>query len=123
MAVNPDFAAFLRDQFALFGPIVIRPMFGGAGIFRDDVMFGLIAYDTLYLKTGDANREDFERKGMQPFTYQGKSKPTSFGYYEVPADVLEDPHEMRLWADKAFDVALSARRKKTPRRRKAGTAI
>jgi DNA transformation protein len=122
MAVNPDFAAFLRDQFALFGPIVIRPMFGGAGIFRDEVMFGLIAYDTLYLKTGDANRDDFERKGMQPFTYRGRSKPTSFGYYEVPADVLEDPQEMNLWADRAFAVALSKRRKKAARRRKPGTA-
>jgi DNA transformation protein and related proteins len=123
MAINPDFAAFLRDQFEIFGPIVIRPMFGGAGIFRDDVMFGLIAYDTLYLKTGNANREDFERIGMRPFTYQGKSKPTSFGYYEVPADVLEDPREMSLWAEKAFNVALSSRKKKPARRRKTGTAL
>ena len=122
MAVNPDFAAFLRDQFAPFGPIVIRPMFGGAGLFRDELMFGLIAYDTLYLKTDGTNREDFERKGMRPFTYQGRSKPTSFGYYEVPADVLEDPHEMSYWAEKAFGVALSARKKKAPRRRKKDSA-
>jgi DNA transformation protein len=117
MAINAEFAAFLRDQLAPFGPVAIRPMFGGAGIFRDDVMFGLIAKDTLYLKAGDANRSDFERLSMQPFTYRGKSKPISLGYYEVPAGVLEDPDEMSDWAAKAFATALSARKAKPARKR------
>jgi DNA transformation protein len=117
MAINAEFVAFLRDQLAPFGPVAIRPMFGGAGIFRDDVMFGLIASDTLYFKAGDANRDDFERHGMRPFTYRGKSKPISLGYYEVPAGVLEDPDEMSGWAEKAFAAALSAKKAKPARKR------
>ena len=116
MAINAEFTDFLRDQLAFFGPVAIRPMFGGAGIFRDDVMFGLIAGDTLYLKAGDANRGDFERYGMPPFSYRGKSKQISLGYYEVPIDVLEDPQEMSDWADKAFAAALAARKPKPPKR-------
>jgi DNA transformation protein len=123
MAMSPDFQAFLQDQLALFGPISVRRMFGGAGIFCDGLMFGLVADDTLYLKADDTNRGDFERAGMAPFTYMRKSKPASLGYFEVPADVLEDPHEMRNWAAKAFAVARAAARAKPAgkRRRKAAS--
>jgi DNA transformation protein len=118
MAVSPDYKAFLKDQFERFGPIAIRPMFGGAGIFRDGVMFGLVAYETLYLKVGDENRNDFDRQGMKPFTYHGKTKPVSLGYYEVPVDILEDPRELQVWAEKAFTVALAAAREKTLKKKK-----
>lgn len=122
MAISPEFQAFLHDQLALFGPIGIRRMFGGAGIFRDGLMFGLVVDETLYLKAGDANRGDFERAGMKPFTYMRKSKPASLGYYEVPADVLEDPQDMRDWAEKAFAVALAAARARPPNKRRRKTA-
>ena len=112
MAVSPEYKAFLEDQFERFGPVTIRPMFGGAGIFRDGVMFGLVAYETLYLKADAENRGDFEARGMGPFTYEGKSKPVSMSYYEVPIDVLEDAQDLKAWADKAFGIALAAARKK-----------
>jgi DNA transformation protein len=121
MAISPDFQAFLQDQLGLFGPIAIRRMFGGAGIFRDGLMFGLVVDETLYLKVDDTNRGDFERAGMGPFTYLRKSKPASLGYFEVPADVLEDPHEMRDWAEKAFAVARTAARAKPRKKQRART--
>ena len=119
MAISADYRAFLQDQFEPFGPVAIRRMFGGAGIFRDGLMFGLVADETLYLKAGDENRGDFERAGMEPFTYEGKSRQVSLGYYEVPAEVLEDAHELRLWAEKAFAVALAAARKKPAKKRRS----
>jgi len=122
MAISPDFKVFLEDQFDLFGPVAIRAMFGGAGVFRDGLMFGLVVDETLYLKTGDENRGDFERHGMRPFTYLRKSKPASLGYYELPADILEDPHALRAWAEKAFAVALAAAREKKPKRTRRRTA-
>jgi len=114
MAISPEYKEFLLDQFEPFGPVTIRRMFGGAGIFRDGLMFALVADDTLYFKVGDENQIDFEDRGMEPFTYLRKSKPASLRYYEVPADVLEDPQELLPWAQKAFAVALSAAREKPP---------
>ena len=32
-------------------------------------MFGLVADETLYLKADDANRSDFEERGLQRFVY------------------------------------------------------
>jgi len=115
MSVNAEFAAFLHEQLERFGPVTIRPMFGGAGLFHDGVMFGLIAYDTLYFKTGDANRTDYENAGMGPFTYEGKSKPVAMSYHQVPADLLEDPDGLSEWARRAFDVALTSKKAKKPK--------
>jgi DNA transformation protein len=119
MSISPEFADYLNDQLASFGPMTIRRMFGGAGLFRDGVMFGLIADETLYLKTGDANRADFEAAGMGPFTYTGKSKPVSMSYHEVPADVLEDPDLLSAWAGKAFAVAQAAKAAAPPKRKRS----
>jgi DNA transformation protein len=37
------------EQMADFGFVTARRMFGGAGIYRDGMMFALIADDVLYL--------------------------------------------------------------------------
>lgn len=120
MAISPAYKEFLLDQLAPFGPVSIRRMFGGAGIFRDGLMFALVADDTLYLKVDATNQADFEAKGMQPFTYLRKSKPASLRYYEVPAEILEDPQDLLPWAEKAFAVALAASRAKSPSKRRFG---
>ena len=60
MSVSPEFVAYLEDQFEPFGAISIRRMFGGGGVFHQDVMIGLIAGEILYLKVDDRNRPDFE---------------------------------------------------------------
>jgi hypothetical protein len=60
---------FIRDLFAPFGPVTVRHMFSGAGIFADGLMFGLVVRDVIYLKVDDTNRADFEREGCAPFTY------------------------------------------------------
>jgi TfoX/Sxy family transcriptional regulator of competence genes len=35
------------------------------------------------------------------------------GYYEVPADVVEDSIQLAAWMKKAIDVAAKAKRQKT----------
>ncbi len=65
---------FIRDLFVQFGPVTVRRMFSGAGIFRDGLMFGLIVRDVIYLKADDISIADFEREGCTPFTYtRGKA--------------------------------------------------
>ncbi|MDH3702087.1 MAG: TfoX/Sxy family protein [Alphaproteobacteria bacterium] len=118
MSVSPEFTDYLHDQLGSFGAVTIRSMFGGGGLFRDGIMFGLIASETLYLKTGNANRAEYEAAGMGPFTYSGKSKPVSMSYHEVPADVLEDPDLLCDWAGKAFAVAHAAKAAAPPKRKR-----
>ena len=45
MATNSEFSRYLEDQFREFDGVDIRRMFGGSGLYRDDVMFWLVASD------------------------------------------------------------------------------
>jgi DNA transformation protein len=81
MSASEGFQEFLKDQLAGFGPVAIRRMFGGAGVYADDVMFGLIADDTLYLKVDGTTVPAFKAEGMRAFTYTAKGgKPISMSY-------------------------------------------
>jgi len=90
-------------------------MFGGVGIYSAQRFFALIADDTLYFKVDDSNRPDFERLGMRPFQPYGEGGEV-MQYYEVPAELLEDPEALRPWAAQA--IAVAERKAKGKRRRK-----
>jgi len=112
MAVSQETIDYLVDQLSDFGSVIARRMFGGVGIFRDGLMFALIGHGELYFKVDDGNRKDFEDAGMAPFRpYPDKDE--IMPYYRVPADIVEDREALKVWANKAYDVAL---RKKAAKR-------
>jgi DNA transformation protein and related proteins len=115
MAVSPDYLDHLLDQFAGFGPVEARRMFGGVGIFRGRLMIGLVTDDTLYFKTDDRTRADFEAAGMTPFSFAARGRQMITSYYEAPAEVFEDPEILARWARSAHDVALRADRARGPK--------
>jgi DNA transformation protein len=89
-------------------------MFGGSGLFRGGVMFGLISSDELYFKVGATNRPDYEAAQSRAFVYAARGKTVSLSYWRVPDDILEDGDELRAWAAKAYAVALAAATQKPP---------
>jgi DNA transformation protein and related proteins len=111
---------FIRDLFAPFGPVTVRRMFSGAGIFADGLMFGLIIRDVIYLKADDSNVADFEREGCEPFSYtrgkkSGRPSQHALPYWRLPERLYDDPDELAVWAKKAF--ATAERKKFAPRAR------
>ena len=110
MAVSDEFADYVVEQLSTWGEVSVRRMFGGAGLYRDGTMFGLIADDVAYLKVDDSNRDDFLQAGSAPFVpYPEKVKSAVMSYFDIPADVLEDREELARWAQHSW---LVARRKK-----------
>ena len=106
MAVSDEFMDYVLNQFESWGQISARKMFGGAGLYCDGMMFGLIADDVAYLKVDDSNREDFVRAGSSAFNpFPEKTKTYIMSYYEIPADVLEDRELLGKWAERALAVA------------------
>ncbi len=95
------FRDFLAELFEPLGGVSFRRMFGGLGIFRDGLMFGLVADDVLYLKTDDTTRSGFEAEGSGPF----KDGPRSTSYWRAPERLFDEPDEFRDWAMTAFAVA------------------
>ncbi len=118
MAVSPDFVVFAIEQLSLLGRVTSRRMFGGVGLYADDLFFGLIADDTLYFKVDDSNRGDYERRGCKPFQPFADKPEFSMNYYDVPADLLDDAEGLSGWARKSVAVALMAASKKVRTREK-----
>ena len=112
VAVNHSFRAFVLEQLQRTLPAIrSRSMFGGVGIYSEDLFFALIDDQSLYFKVNDASRGDFEARGMGPFRPFGEGGEV-MQYYEVPTDLLDDPDALRPWAEKAVAVARQARKKK-----------
>jgi len=110
MAVSRGYRDFVIEQLDRVGLITSKSMFGGVGLYAGEFFFALIAEDRLYFKTDDSNRPDFEAADMGAFSPYGDGR--AMRYYEVPIGVLEDADKLRIWAEKAIDVARRARKGK-----------
>ena len=118
MAVTDDFRDYVLEQLATAGKVAARRMFGGVGLYLDGLFFALIDDDALYFKTDDANRPRFEKAGSRQFCpFPDRPNPV-MAYWEVPAEVLEDAEQLRLWTREALAAALAARSKRSARRRR-----
>ncbi|MEO8059931.1 MAG: TfoX/Sxy family protein [Burkholderiales bacterium] len=115
MAAAPnDFVAHCLELLASVGATRSRRMFGGHGIYVDELFVGLIAFDRLYLKADASTRASFEAAGCQPFVYDGAGKSVTLGYFTAPEEAMESPPLMQPWARLALAAALRARALKPP---------
>ncbi len=113
--MSRELADHVCDMLYPLGPVMARAMFGGFGVYLDGLMFGLIAFDTLYLKADSASKSLFEEAGMSPFK-PWDHKPMTMPYWEVPAEIMEEPDQLCQWARTAFDAALRTRKPKRPKK-------
>jgi DNA transformation protein len=123
VAVSKDFHAYVIEQLSLLGSVTSRRMFGGVGLYADDLFFGLIDDDTLYLKVDDTNRSDFVERGAKPFCPFPDKSEFSMNYFDVPADILDDIEGLSLWARKSLNVAVSAASKKARSKSKSSKRL
>lgn len=134
MPEAPDpLADYIVDQLRDWGPVAVRRLFGGWGIYRGPVMFGLIARDAIYFRVDAQNKPDYQAAATQPFVHTARkrarvtadsaAKPFTYtmpngktiemAYYEVPADILEDVEVLGQWAAKAEAAAIRPKSTKT----------
>ncbi len=100
---DPD---HIVELFSAFGPVVVRRMFGGAGIFANGRMLGLVDDGVIYLKADEATIPAFECEGLGPFTYATKGGTRSLtSYWRMPERLYDDPEELGRWAREAYAVA------------------
>ena len=105
----------IQDIFSSFGPVTVRRMFGGAGIYADGTMFGLVADGVIYLKAGDSNVAMFEREQLAPFTFSKRTgERVATSYRRMPDRLYDDPEELAAWARAALVAARLPRERKRP---------
>jgi len=120
MAVSQSYLDYVIDQLSGYGPVYSKRMFGGVGLYSDDIFFGLIHDDVLYLKVDDRTRGQYEAAGSEPFRPYGEGS-RSMSYYAVPIHVLEDIDAIKGWTRTAVSVAQRQLSAKSQRKARART--
>ncbi len=103
-----EYIEHLEEVFEVFGPITVRRMFGGYGIYHNGLMFALVADDTLYLKADAENRGYFDDAGLGPFEYNKSGKVVKLSYYQAPDEIMDDREQAADCARRSFEAAFRA---------------
>lgn len=104
------------ELLAPLGSLRSRRMFGGWGIYVDELFIAIIAFDQLFLKADDLTLPRFEAAGCRRFEYEREGKMAGLRYFSPPEDAMESPALMRPWAQLAVEAALRARQKPATRK-------
>lgn len=110
------FTAHCAELLAPLGPVRCLRMFGGHGLYVDEVFVAIVADEVLYLKADALTAHRFEQAGCRPFLYSGKGREINLGYWTVPDEAMEAPPSMVPWARLALEAAVRARAAKQPKR-------
>jgi DNA transformation protein and related proteins len=110
----------IRELFSAFGPISVRRMFSGAGLFAEGVMFALRIRDDIFLKADAETIPALKAEGSQPFTYETKKRRVVVNsLWRLPDRLLDDPEDLANFARAALKAAHRAAAKKSrPARQK-----
>lgn len=114
--MDPD---HIRELFDAFGAVDVRRLFGGAGLFADGVMFGLVSGGEIYLKADAETVPAFESEGCGPFQYATKTGSRALNsYWRLPERLYDDTDELAVWASRSLAIAQRQRKLAPGRRRR-----
>ncbi len=99
----------IEEIFAGLGPVTIKRLFGGKGIYFDGLIVGIVMRGELLLKADADTAQAFEAAGAAQWTYDGrKGKNVHMPYWSVPAEAFDDPDAMAVWVRLAYRAARAA---------------
>ncbi len=98
----------LREIFASLGPIVIRRLFSGKGVYFRGVIVAVEFGDELRLKADLVSAPLFQAAGATQWAYEGRRGRVMMPYWSVPHEAFDDPEVMARWARLALEAGLRA---------------
>jgi DNA transformation protein and related proteins len=109
MPLSPGFSDYILELLAGFGRVEAKRMFGGAGLYRDGVMFAILDDDAAFFRVDDALQAELEAQGSVPWVYSMKSDGSirSMGYWCMPETATDDPDEAVALAKRSYQAALA----------------
>lgn len=124
MPLSPGFSDYMLELLAGFGRVEAKRMFGGAGLYRDGVMFGILDDDAAFFRVDDVLQAEMEAQGSVPWAYSMKPDGSvrSMGYWRMPETAADDPDEAVALARRSYAAAVSRkalRARKAPDKEKA----
>ena len=108
----------IAELFSGFGPVAVRRMFSGSGVFADGLMIALVVNGVVFLKADDDTMAEFEREDMCPFSYKTKDGVRTLNsYWRMPERLYDEPDELAGWARNAMKAARRAAARTSKRRK------
>lgn len=103
------------DLFGYLSDVSARAMFGGYGVYRNGVMFGLVADGELYFKVNESQKNKYEAFGSKAFTYMKEGRAQEMMYFYIPEEIQENSELFRELAEESYELALekAVKNKKT----------
>ena len=100
----------VHDLLPAIDGVSSRAMFGGHGIYKDGIIFGIIVEDELYFRVNEVTRAVYEARGSHPFVHRRASGVEAvMPYWLVPGDVLDDPGTLVRWVELAVGASKTAK--------------
>jgi DNA transformation protein len=110
MKRHSEYLNYIMESMAFIRGLRVRDMFGGYGLYQDDLIFAIVVKDVLYLRADAAVAREFSSRNLQPFTYTVQDRSVTMQYFEAPPDVFEQPELMLELTQKALGAALRAKK-------------
>lgn len=100
----------IEEMFEPLGPVTVRRMFGGKGIYHQGLIIALELSDgELLLKADATSAAEFRAAGARQWTYESKKgKAAAMPYWTIPDEALDDPDILQKWLRLAYEAALRA---------------
>lgn len=99
----------IEEVFSALGPVTIRRMFGGKGIYHRGRIIALELRGELMLKGDVLTAPALEAAGGKRWSYEGKKgRAVNMPYWSIPDGALDDPDAMAPWSRLAYEAALRA---------------
>jgi DNA transformation protein len=109
----------IAEMFSAYGPIQLKRMFSGFGLYSEGVCFCLMLRGgEFYFKADDTSWPRFEAERCKPFSYSQRRSGkvvTVNSFWQMPERLYDDPDELADWTRQAVAVAHRAQLAKRPK--------
>jgi DNA transformation protein and related proteins len=112
MASRDEFARYCAELFEPMGSVRVRRMFGGHGLYVDELFVAIVTGECLYLKADAQTAPAFEKAGCSPFSYEARGRRVSLHFWTPPPEAMDSPRLMEPWSRLAVAAALRSRKGK-----------
>ena len=82
-----------------------KPMFWWYGVYYQGQIFAIYAWDVIYMKVGDNNKQDYIDAWSEQFVYHKNGKPCYLSYFRLPEEILEDSFLLHTYIKKSLEVS------------------
>ncbi|NIJ19752.1 DNA transformation protein [Sphingomonas naasensis] len=118
MAVDEGLVAWVTEALEPVGSVTMRRMMGGATLYIDGTIFGIVHDGELWFKADAESNALWDEAGhRERFTVMfSTGMSDTMNYRRAPSDVYDDADAMREWAAHAIAAGMRAPKKKPKKR-------